>query len=168
MAAWYMCDWWENSHWAGQKVARDNFEHHWRMALSFIRLRERMLFPILSGIQHLHLFTTYVPFIQKQYAEIISFIDFIAVGVISAYYTFKFMFLDRQRRHLSNLFRGWQFYTTIVLVPSIICAFGIQASLAGKVLRSRLPNNINAPLCTTPILLVLLVDNRRWFVQLQE
>ena len=120
-----------------------------------------MLFPILSGIQHLHLFTTYVPFIQKQYAEIISFIDFIAVGVISAYYTFKFMFLDRQRRHLSNLFRGWQFYTTIVLVPSIICAFGIQASLAGKVLRSRLPNNINAPLCTTLILLVLLVDNRR-------
>ena len=104
-----------------------------------------MLFPILSGIQHLHLFTTYVPFIQKQYAEIISFIDFIAVGVISAYYTFKFMFLDRQRRHLSNLFRGWQFYTTIVLVPSIICAFGIQASLAGKVLRSRLPNNITPP-----------------------
>ena len=132
------------------------------MALSFIRLCGRRLFFILSGIQHLHLFTTYVPFIHKQYAGILSFIDGIAVGVIiSLFYTFKFMFPDGKSRHLSNFFQGWQFYTSFVLVPSIICAFGIQASLAGKVPLSLLPDNINVPLCTTPILLVLLLTTKR-------
>ena len=60
-------------------------------------------------------------------------------------------------RHLSHFFRGWQFYIRIVLVPSIMCAFGIQASLEGKVLRYYLADKIKVPLCITPILLILLL-----------
>ena len=63
----------------------------------------------------------------------------------------------RRRRHLSHFFRGWQFYIRIVLVPSIMCAFGIQASLEGKVLRYYLADRIKVHLCITPILLILLL-----------
>ena len=63
----------------------------------------------------------------------------------------------RRRRHLSHFFRGWQFYICIILVPSIITAFGVQASLEGMALRCHLAHQINLPLCITPILLILLL-----------
>ena len=63
----------------------------------------------------------------------------------------------RRRSHLSYFFRGWQFYINIVIVPSIICAFGVQASLAETVLRRHLVDMIKVPFCITPILLILLL-----------
>ena len=61
------------------------------------------------------------------------------------------------KRRLSCFFRGWQYYIGIVLVPCIICAFGVRASLNGIVLRPPLADYIKVPLCTTPILLILLL-----------
>ena len=129
------------------------------MALSFIRLCGRMLFVILLWIQNVHLFSAYITVLRKQYAWI-AYIYGFAFGLIVTYYTIKFSMLgDWQRRHLSTFFHGWQFYIRIVLVPSIIGAFGLHASLAGKRPWSclPLPDNINVPLCTTPILLIVLL-----------
>ena len=80
-----------------------------------------------------------------------------AAGVI-VIYPFEVMLGDlRRRSHLSYFFRGWQFYINIVIVPSIICAFGVQASLAETVLRRHLVDIIKVPFCITPILLILLL-----------
>ena len=86
-----------------------------------------------------------------------GFLAGIAIGIIE-FYPFDLALGDlSRRRNLSHFFRGWQFYIRIVSVPSIICAFGIQASLEGKVLRYYLADEIKVPLCITPILLILLL-----------
>ena len=63
----------------------------------------------------------------------------------------------RRRTRLSYFFRDWQSYIRIFLVPCIICAFGVQTSLDGMVLRYHLADKIKVPLCITPILLILLL-----------
>ena len=102
-----------------------------------------------------YFFLTFNDFIHKEYAWITSFIGSFAKSLVCVY-AHECMF-EESRRDLSNFFRGWQFYTHIVLVPSMICAFGFQAGLAAMEPCSHLLFNINFFLCTTPILLILLL-----------
>lgn len=128
------------------------------MALSLIRLCGRILFLILLEIQFLYLFWTYLTSIHKQYAWTIAVLLGLALVVIGVCCTYELILRDSQRRHLSNRFREWQVYTRIVLVPSVITAFGRQAGLVGKEPTCCcLPDYINVPLCITPILLILLL-----------
>lgn len=127
------------------------------MALSLIRLCGRMLFLILLEIQYLYLFWTYLTSINKQYGWTIAVLLGLALVVIGVCCTYELILRDSQRRHLSNRFREWQVYTS-VLVPSFITAFGRQAGLVGKEPTCCcLPDYINVPLCITPILLILLL-----------
>lgn len=128
------------------------------MALSFIRLCGRVLFLILLSIQNVIPFLLYTSMIinkKKMYTG--GFLAGCAAGVV-VIYPFEVMLGDlRRRSHLSYFFRGWQFYINIVIVPSIICAFGVQASLAETVLRRHFVYIIKVPFCITPILLILLL-----------
>ena len=128
------------------------------MALSFIRLCGRVLFLILLSIQNVISFWLYTSmFINKKIYTGFFLAGFAAAAVI-VIYPFEVMLGDlRRRSHLSYFFRGWQFYINIVIVPSIICAFGVQASLAETVLRRHLVDIIKVPFCITPILLILLL-----------
>ena len=128
------------------------------MALSFIRLCGRVLFLILLSLQNVISFWLYTSmFINKKIYPGFFLAGFAAAAVI-VIYPFEVMLGDlRRRSHLSYFFRGWQFYINIVIVPSIICAFGVQASLAETVLRRHLVDIIKVPFCITPILLILLL-----------
>ena len=106
---------------------------------------------------------------KKEYADSTwGFLTGFAKWYSILMYPCEVMLGDLKRRiHLSCFFRRWQFYIRIVLVPSIIGAFGVQGSLEGKVLRCCMTAKLKVPLhntySTDPV-----VDNRRWFVQLQE
>ena len=127
------------------------------MALSFIRLCGRVLFLLLLSIQNVISFWLYTSMFINKKIYTGFFLAGCAVGVI-VIYPFEVMLGDlRRRSHLSYFFRGWQFYINIVIVPSIICAFGVQASLAETVLRRHLVDIIKVPFCITPILLILLL-----------
>ena len=127
------------------------------MALSFIRLCGRVLFLLLLSIQNVISFWLYTSMFINKKIYTGFFLAGCAVGVI-VIYPFEVMLGDlRRRNHLSYFFRGWQFYINIVIVPSIICAFGVQASLAETVLRRHLVDIIKVPFCITPILLILLL-----------
>ena len=116
-----------------------------------------MLFLILLEIQYLYLYWTYLTSIHKQYGWTIAVLLGLALVVIGVCCTYELILRDSQRRHLSNRFREWQVYTS-VLVPSFITAFGRQAGLVGKEPTCCcLPDYINVPLCITPILLILLL-----------
>ena len=106
----------------------------------------------------MYLFWTYLTVIHKQYAWTLAVLHGLALVVIGACCTYVLILRNSQRRHLSNRFREWQVYTRIVLVPSVISAFGLQAGLVGKEPTCCcLPDYINVPLCITPILLILLL-----------
>ena len=127
------------------------------MALSFIRLCGRVLFLLLLSIQNVISFWLYTSMFINKKIYTGFFLAGCAAGVI-VIYPFEVMLGDlRRRSHLSYFFRGWQFYINIVIVPSIICAFGVQASLAETVLRRHLVDIIKVPFCITPILLILLL-----------
>ena len=131
------------------------------MALSFIRLCGRVLFLILLWIQN------FIPFVRlismfinnkKTYTQYTGGVLVGSVaGAIVSYPSLVMLGDLRRRSHLSYFFRGWQFYINIVIVPSIICAFGVQASLAETVLRRHFVDIIKVSLCITPILLILLL-----------
>lgn len=131
------------------------------MALSSIRLCGRIIFLILLWIQNALFFSLYISMSinkKKEYADYTCGFLVGCAACVILMYPCEVMLGDLRRRiHLSYFFRGWQYYTSIVLVPSIIGAFGVQASLEEKVLRCHLADGINAPLCTTPILLILLL-----------
>ena len=127
------------------------------MALSFIRLCGRVLFLILLLIQNVISFWLYTSMFFNKKMYTVFFLAGCAAVVI-VIYPLEVMLGDlRRRSHLSYFFRGWQFYINIVIVPSIICAFGVQASLAETVLRRHLVDMIKVPFCITPILLILLL-----------
>ena len=97
---------------------------------------------------------------KKEYLALLlasKFLAGVATGVINEHLCEVIVGDPRRRRHLSHFFRGWQFYICILLVPSIIVAFGVQASLEGMALRCHLSDQIKVPLCMTPILLILLL-----------
>ena len=132
------------------------------MALSFIRLCGRMLFLFLLWIQNAIPFALYIFMfldIKKEFCQFSGgFLAGFAAGAMVHYPLVVMLGYLRRRNHLSYFFRGWQFYIRIVIVPSMICAFGVQASLAETVLRRRhLVDKIMVSLCTTPILLILLL-----------
>ena len=129
------------------------------MALSFIRLCGRMLFIFLMCIQNAIPFVLYIfMFINKKKEFSGGFLAGSAAGAMVLYPLVVMLGYPKRRNHLSYFFRGWQFYIGIVIVPSIICAFGVQASLAETVLRRRhLVDKIIVSLCATPFLLILLL-----------
>ena len=121
------------------------------------------IFLILLWIQNTILFWPYTSMImnkKKEYFALLlagKFLAGVASGVIDDHLCEVIVGDPRRRRHLSHFFRGWQFYICIILVPSIIAAFGVQASLEGMALRCHLADQIKVPLCMTPILLILLL-----------
>ena len=123
----------------------------------------RMILLILLRIQNMIFFWLYISMIMNKKKKVYfadytcSFLAGFATGVIEGRLCAVTVGDPRRRRHLSYFFRGWQYYICIVLVPSIICAFGVQASLEGIVLRYPLADKIKVPLCITPILLILLL-----------
>ena len=117
------------------------------MVFSFLRGCGRILILILLGIQNFHLFSTYFSLNIKQYEGTIGVI--VHGMTLSVIETHESMVIDEQKGHLANFFRRWQFYSCIVLVPSIIVTFGLDAVLVGKE-RYYLPD-INVYLCITPI-----------------
>ena len=126
------------------------------MAFSFLRGCGRILFLILLGIQNFHLFSTYFSLNIKQYEGTIGVVVHgMALSVIETHLHYESMIIDVQKGHLANFFRRWQFYTCIILVPSIIVTFGLDVVLVGKE-RYYLPD-IDVYLCITPILLILLL-----------
>ena len=132
------------------------------MALSSIRLCGRIIFLILLWIQNALFFSLYISMSinkKKEYADYTCGFLVGCAACVILMYPCEVMLGDLRRRiHLSYFFRGWQYYTSIVLVPSIIFAFGVQASLAGKVLFCQLADKLKVyTLCTTPILLILLL-----------
>ena len=131
------------------------------MALSSIRLCGRMIFLILLLIQSSKFFELYTSrFIIKKkkiYADILVGIANGAIIMLPAVEGMLGIIKGSRKRRLSYFFRGWKYYIRIVLVPCIICAFGVRASLEGTVLRYPLVDYIKVPLCTTPILLILLL-----------
>ena len=131
------------------------------MALSFIRLCGRVLFLILLWIQNLIPFVLFMSMFVNNKKKSTQYTGGVLVGsaagaIVS--YPWLVMLGDlRRRSYLSYFFRGWQFYINIVIVPSIICAFGVQASLAETVLRRHVVGIIKVSFCITPILLILLL-----------
>ena len=120
------------------------------------------IFLILLLIQNVIFFWPYTSMIKnkKEYVALLfasKFLVGVAIGVIDEHLCEVIVGDPRRRRHLSHFFRGWQFYICILLVPNIIVAFGVQASLEGMALRCRLPDEIKVSLCMTPILLILLL-----------
>ena len=131
------------------------------MVRSSIILCVRVIFLFLLFIQNANFFWLYTfMFInkRKEYGDFIygSLVG-IPPGLILGYPCHVILGDLRRRMHLSYFFRGWQSYIRIVLVPSIICAFGVQASLEGMVLRYHFADKIKVVLCVTPILLILLL-----------
>ena len=120
-----------------------------------------MIFLILLLIQNVDFFELYIArFInnkKKIYAEILVGFAVGGIVIFPAAVVILGIPIGHGKTRLSYFFRGWQFYIRIFLVPSIIGAFGVQASLAEKVQRCYLANKIKVPLCTTPILLILLL-----------
>ena len=118
-----------------------------------------MLFLFLLWIQNAIPFALYIfMFINKEKEFSGGFLAGSAASAIILYPLGVMLGYLGRRNHLSYFFRGWQFYIRIVMVPSIICAFGVQASLAETVLRRRhLVDKIIVSLYTTPILLILLL-----------
>ena len=121
------------------------------------------IFLILLLIQNVIFFWPYTSMIKNKKKEYVAllfaskFLVGVAIGVIDEHLCEVIVGDPRRRRHLSHFFRGWQFYICILLVPNIIVAFGVQASLEGMALRCRLPDEIKVSLCMTPILLILLL-----------
>lgn len=116
-----------------------------------------MLFLFLLSLQNVIPFLLFVfMFINKEHATILASLAISSIVLCPA---FEVLFGYRPgRRRLSYFFRGWQFYIHIVLVPSIIFAFGVQASLEGKVLFCQSADKLKVcTLCTTPFLLLLLL-----------
>ena len=120
-----------------------------------------MIFLILLLIQNVNFFELYIARLinnnKKIYAEILVGFAIGRIVIFPAAVVILGIPIGHGKTRLSYFFRGWQFYIRIFLVPSIIGAFGVQASLAEKVQRCYLANKIKAPLCTTPILLILLL-----------
>ena len=131
------------------------------MVRSSIILCVRVIFLFLLFIQNANFFWLYTSMFinkKKEYADFTyGFLVGIPPGLILIYPCHVILGDLRRRMHLSYFFRGWQSYIRIVLVPSIICAFGVQASLEGMVLRYHFADKIKVPLCITPILLILLL-----------
>ena len=131
------------------------------MALSFIRLCGRVLFLILLWLQNVIPFVLFISMFINNKKKYTQYTGAVLVGCATGamvFYPWLVMLGDlRRRSHLSYFFRGWQFYINIVIVPSIICTFGVQASLAETVLRRHLVDIMKVPLCVTPILLILLL-----------
>ena len=131
------------------------------MVRSSIILCVRVIFLFLLFIQNANFFWLYTSmFINKKkeygdftYGSLVG----IPPGLILSYPCHVILGELRRRMHLSYFFRGWQSYIRIVLVPSILCAFGVQASLEGMVLRYHFADKIKVVLCITPILLILLL-----------
>ena len=121
------------------------------------------IFLILLFIQDVIFFWPYTSMIMNKKKEYVALfftsklLAGVAIGVIDEHLCEVIVGDPMRRRHLSHFFRGWQFYICILLVPRIIVAFGVQASLEGMALRCHLPDQIKVSLCMTPILLILLL-----------
>ena len=122
------------------------------------------IFFMLLWLQNAIFFWLYISMIVNKKKEYIDYtflaanlLGGLAIGVNDEHLCEVMVGDPRRRRHLSHFFRGWQFYICIILVPSIIAAFGVQASLEGMALRCYFADQIKAPLCITPILLILLL-----------
>ena len=117
-----------------------------------------MLIVFLLSLQNVIPFSLFVfLFINKEHAQMLASLAISSIVLCPAFEVL-FGYRPGRRRLLSYFFRGWQFYIHIVLVPSIIFAFGVQASLEGKVLFCQLADKLKVcTLCTTPILLLLLL-----------
>ena len=117
-----------------------------------------MLILYLLSLQNVIPFSLFAfLFINEEHAQMLASLAISSIVLCPAFEVL-FGYRPGRRRLLSYFFRGWQFYIHIVLVPSIIFAFGVQASLAGKVLFCQLADKLKVyTLCTTPILLLLLL-----------